>query len=622
MIWRRSTILQVAFVVALAFCVPQPVAAAAREMIVYPPDRALLSGGETPSLLGYRADTTPGSLSITGKDGSRTQPVGSGSFSVKVALDPGENVLELGNSKVTVFVAGAEAPPSGYGPADTHAVDNDCTECHSFAGGAAKLLDKPQKLCARCHDDMLKGKDGKTWPVAHPPAQEGDCLACHVFHGLSIKREPAAARRERCFGCHDDFTAGGKKKMHAPVAKGECASCHGVHGSTGKKLLPATGLKLCLLCHANPAQSKDAKPWTVPHPALDDGCASCHLPHVADTRRLLVKPEADLCADCHEPFPAEKGGKKQVLHSPVEEGQCGECHAVHGSDAKRLLAASGKALCVKCHDDTTLGPDGKPWAFDHPALDDGCQGCHLPHVSPVAGLLRKPQAPLCFECHEVFQVPDAGKGGSLHVPVAKGECSLCHGVHGSAQKKLLLAAADKALCLKCHKDPALDPDGAPWTVPHPALDDGCPACHKPHLSNVPRLLTKLQKPLCAGCHDDKSVNGEGNAWVSPHAPVAAGLCSSCHGSHGSREKALLRKNQYEICFTCHPEVHEKHQRTDLDPVTLQPESGKATLPPGFPARKSDGRLSCVGCHQPHGSDAQYMWTKDENSFCFFCHTKF
>jgi len=619
---RRAAAILAAFVAFLIGLYPGGAGSATGPMIVYPPDRALLSGDGSLDLLGFLPGGSPGTVMITGKSGSRSQPVGTGAFTVKVKLDPGESSLVLQNRKVTVFLSGG-APatiPPGYAPPDTHAVDNGCKECHAFSGESVTLLEKPPALCARCHDDVLKGKNGKPQAVLHPPAEEGDCLACHAFHRLSIKQLPAAAKRDLCFGCHDDFTAGGKKRMHRPVAQGECTGCHGAHGSSGKKLLPATGIMLCLLCHADPSQGKAGKAWAVPHPALDDGCPSCHLPHVSDAPRLLKKPVVQLCADCHDPFPTEEGGKKLVRHSPVEDGVCTACHAVHGSDNKKLLAAPGKALCLKCHEDPSRAPDGKEWAATHPALDDGCFVCHVPHVAPAAGMLKKDQAPLCYDCHDAFPPPAEDKGGSMHLPVAQGACSLCHAPHGSAVKKLLLAPG-RELCLKCHKDPAFDPRGGAWAVPHPALDDGCPSCHLPHVAQAPRMLIKPQGALCAGCHEDKNLNSKGDKWATPHTPVVEGLCASCHGPHGAPEKALLKKSLFEICRGCHTEVHESHLSAELDPITGQPKSGMAVLPVGFLSRKRDGMFACTGCHQPHGSDAQFMWNRDETSFCFFCHTK-
>jgi predicted CXXCH cytochrome family protein len=97
------------------------------------------------------------------------------------------------------------------------------------------------------------------------------------------------------------------------------------------------------------------------------------------------------------------------------------------------------------------------------------------------------------------------------------------------------------------------------------------------------------------------------------------MCASCHGAHGSPQKALLKKSAYEICETCHTEVHARHQATNLDPVTGQPANSRVQLPSGFPVRKKDGKLGCVGCHQPHGSDNQLMWNADMANFCVRCH---
>ena len=620
--WRRLAPAGRALLLGLCVALlPRVAGAASGSALVYPPDKALLSGDGTLHLLGFMPGAAPGSVTITGAGGPRTQPVGPGVFKIPVKLEPGESIITLLDRKVAVFLAAGStaAPPAGFSPPDTHAVENDCTECHAFAGGEARLLEKPPALCARCHDDMLKNKEGKKHAVLHPPAEEGDCLACHVFHRLAIKKMPAEQKRAICFGCHDDFTAGGKKRMHKPVAQGDCTGCHGAHGAAEKKLLPATGIKLCLLCHADPSQDKAGKAWAVPHPALDEGCPSCHLPHVSDAPRLLKKPAPEVCADCHDAFPTEKDGKKLVRHNPVEEGECGSCHAVHGSAAKKLLAASGKALCLKCHDDPSRAPDGKEWATTHPALDDRCLSCHLPHVAPAAGMLKSAQAPLCFGCHDPFPAPVTAKGGSIHLPVAQGRCSLCHGPHGSARKKLLLAAPEQELCLKCHKDPTRSPAGESWAVPHPALDDGCPTCHRPHVADAPRLLAKPQRPLCAGCHEDKNLNRSGEPWVVPHTPVADGMCASCHGVHGAAEKALLKKSPYVLCETCHVEVHERHRQVDVDPATGQPVSGKAQLPPGFPLRKKDGKMGCTGCHQPHGSDHPLMAVADGAELCVRCH---
>jgi predicted CXXCH cytochrome family protein len=97
------------------------------------------------------------------------------------------------------------------------------------------------------------------------------------------------------------------------------------------------------------------------------------------------------------------------------------------------------------------------------------------------------------------------------------------------------------------------------------------------------------------------------------------MCASCHSPHGGREKALLITSPYEVCLACHTEVHTRHQHIKLDPATGQTMSGQVALPQGFPVRKSDGALSCIGCHRPHGSDYPKLWDREEMNFCNQCH---
>jgi predicted CXXCH cytochrome family protein len=151
-------------------------------------------------------------------------------------------------------------------------------------------------------------------------------------------------------------------------------------------------------------------------------------------------------------------------------------------------------------------------------------------------------------------------------------------------------------------------------MPHQALDKGCLACHTAHVSEVPRLLKNAQAPLCSGCHKDVNLNPAGAKWATPHAPVAKGMCSSCHGPHGAPYKPLLTRPGNEVCQSCHKEPHALH-RSAKDIGRL---GEKAVVPSGFPVSRT-GELGCGGCHLPHGSDNRSLWIRNERVLCPRCH---
>jgi len=588
-----------------------PGTSAAAGALVFPPDHALLDSGGI-EVLGFQPAGGAATLAVRSAAGeSVSYPVPAGLFRVPVSLRPGESVLSLGGASATVFVGAGGRIPEGFSPPDTHAVDNGCEDCHAVGKTGVELLQQPPALCANCHDEKGKGA-----AVAHPPVEEGDCLACHAFHGASLSGLPAAARRGICFGCHDDFTDGGKLRMHGPVAKGDCAGCHEVHGGSAAKLLPATGIELCLRCHDDPSRKEGGGEWETPHPALDDGCPSCHVPHASAVGALLRAPQPEVCGDCHDAVVPE-GPEGAVVHPPVEEGECAGCHNPHGADQAKLLRAPGAELCTECHDDPARGPDGEEWATPHPALDDGCPTCHRPHASAQAALLVSPQAPLCFECHDQFVTTgEDGKPMHVHGAVAQGRCAGCHAPHGSAQAKLLRKPSPE-LCFICHQDPSHTPEGGDWAVPHPALDDGCAACHRPHVAPAPNLLDAEQAEVCAACHEDKRLDPEGEPWPFPHAPVRAGRCAVCHQPHGAPQPALLPKPVVEFCGTCHPAPHAAHLFVELEGG--EPVVENAKIPEDFPIRKKDGALVCTGCHLPHGSEFMKLWNVGREVFCSQCH---
>ena len=78
--------------------------------------------------------------------------------------------------------------------------------------------------------------------------------------------------------------------------------------------------------------------------------------------------------------------------------------------------------------------------------------------------------------------------------------------------------------------------------------------------------------------------------------------------------ALRQRQQLTItvCYECHPQTKGAMSH----PVGVRPKSTMAV----DPRRLVDGKLSCMSCHEPHGSANRYrLLTKTKKELCLSCH---
>jgi len=167
-------------------------------------------------------------------------------------------------------------------------------------------------------------------------------------------------------------------------------------------------------------------------------------------------------------------------------------------------------------------------------------------------------------------------------------------------------------CTVCHGDLAQG------KVVHAALQMGCQGCHTgvdaaniPHKFQGRKGLSAQPPDLCFQCHSK-----EGFTKKIQHAPVAGGMCLSCHKVHSGPNKGLLKAPGNALCRECHAGVLEKpHVMTDR-------------LPQGHPlaGRKDPVRerkpFECASCHEPHSSDWGSLFryeAQDAKGLCKHCH---
>ncbi len=144
----------------------------------------------------------------------------------------------------------------------------------------------------------------------------------------------------------------------------------------------------------------------------------------------------------------------------------------------------------------------------------------------------------------------------------------------------------------------------------------CEACHGPgsaHVANAAdksapiRFTRESGSPIetmnarCQLCHG----GGQRQHWPGSAHARALVACSDCHAPMERRSAAglLSRPTINETCFACHAQQRAEFQRRSRMPVP-------------------EGKMSCVDCHNPHGSITQALLKNDSvNETCAECHAE-
>ncbi|MEY2881367.1 MAG: hypothetical protein RLZZ15_3747, partial [Verrucomicrobiota bacterium] len=183
----------------------------------------------------------------------------------------------------------------------------------------------------------------------------------------------------------------------------------------------------------------------------------------------------------------------------------------------------------------------------------------------------------------------------------------------------------EAVCIACHQTQnkqfthTLHADAFRKNPQNELQQKSCEACHGPgskHLSNPldkanrPSLVgfTKewgtpiaVQNNQCLQCHS----GGNAMHWDGSIHSRNQLSCADCHNPMAKISVTGLLKKQSinETCYTCH-----QQQRADFAKRSHMP------LP--------EGKISCVDCHNPHGSTTKALVKNDSvNELCYNCHAE-
>lgn len=267
-------------------------------------------------------------------------------------------------------------------------------------------------------------------------------------------------------------------------------------------------------------------------PAADNsqyvGSESCKGCHEQQFKQIDVTP--------HYKTTFAKGGGEdwhgcESCHGP------GAAHVEAGGDKTKIFRfseASSKEItqrCMTCHESNLEHMNFQRSVHNKNGVS--CTSCHSPHhAKEPQYLLKQSQPTLCYSCH-AEQKADFIKPFRHRVNEGLVGCSDCHNVHGGSVRGQLRSQADQSqVCFKCHAEKK-----GPWVFEHqPVKSEGCTACHVPHGSTNPRLLTRARiNSLCLECHSAIP--------TGPHSQNQKGqACNLCHSAiHGSNTSNVFFK---------------------------------------------------------------------------------
>jgi predicted CXXCH cytochrome family protein len=256
---------------------------------------------------------------------------------------------------------------------------------------------------------------------------------------------------------------------------------------------------------------------------------------------------------------------------------------------------------------STLGKD--VYLFhQNDELPQSCTACHDLHMAaPIEPLGLKGQES-CAICH----VNILEKAKRTHSATANNLCLTCHQQFVKPWRIGFPTRKIEKNCVACHTGKA------EWRAQEhihgPLNVGGCTVCHNPHgEQHRYQLWAEGKQELCVTCHSDKGSPPQENMPLRfPHGIIGGAGCVACHDPHAADHQFLLAKPVNELCVSCHPSLSASQRG---HPVGGHPVTGPTE-------RRRPGReLSCVSCHDPHGSPFRAMLfaTSIGSTFCRDCH---
>lgn len=211
-------------------------------------------------------------------------------------------------------------------------------------------------------------------------------------------------------------------------------------------------------------------------------------------------------------------------------------------------------------------------------------------ASPISGASYVGES-VCLSCH---QVENEHFGHTLHAKIFR----------QNPKNEI-----ERQVCEACHGPGSLHvEEERSERHSHPAAGGETLAESRSHRGDVIIGFTKesgtpveTQNAQCLSCH----TGGQRIHWPGSMHDLNKMACTDCHNPMARFSgTSLLKKDSItETCQSCHSQQRAEFRKRSHMPV-------------------SEGKMSCVDCHNPHGSPTAPLLKADSvNDVCYACHAE-
>ncbi|MFC1715798.1 hypothetical protein ACFL6S_19170 [Candidatus Poribacteria bacterium] len=475
--------------------------------------------------------------------------------------------------------------------------------------------------------------------LPHNEDSDITCDTCHIVHnhlGPSLTTDYEI--NNLCVGCHYEGGPGAYAVTHEDL---DCTDCHNPHEQAGSNIhmikeqieTPNSGIKGVIFTVSTGTNS-----FADGDPTYDGICEVCHTTtnhHRNNAEEDHTHHAGEDCIDCHEHV------------SSLNHGGCGGCHGTSGSHPTHAGNNSRgvDVECSECHNTSDLpyfssgtdsNLDGK---YDLPETDV-CDACHSPggtydgvdsttfgaKANWTDGIysgdaLTSGKEKWCAGCHD--ELPAIMESVSAPKVIGDEAAATDYGIgygfyktgHGLLSGDAYPATYEQGAgleCLDCHDAGFTHIDGdartytpdSDYLTYDPISDNyqngyrlknivtgysGQYPLHMPRTGHVypPSFRADWEFALCFSCHDKNKLSNGGDV-VTGESPETyfRGLADGSPGVGGNPTTTI------GFWYSMH-DVHTRGANGPFGPETPQYDSDFDGV--------ADSRMSCVSCHNVHGS---------------------